>query len=647
MNENYMRVLLVEDDEDDYIIARDLLTEIPNKSFEVTWMNEYDDALFAMISNQYDVVLLDYRLGRHNGIELLKEATAKGCEIPIILITGQDDYEVDVEGMNAGASDYLVKGRVDAHGLERSIRYAVERKRSEADLRLSEEKFRSLTESALDGVVTIDVHGNVVYCNQAALGIFGYTREEVIGVPVARFLPELARQENLGELNRESSDADKLTGKTIETTGTRKDNKHIPVEMSLSSWETREGRFLTAFMRDVTKRKALEQRVRQVQKMEAIGTLAGGIAHDFNNILGSIMGYTEMAMEDVAAGSFTKNYLENVVIACERAKDLVGQILTFSRIEEQEKKPVQVDLVVKETLKLLRASIPASINIIQNMDVENCYVLGDTNQIHQLVLNLCTNASHAMASKGKGWLYVNLREVEVVDSNMSKFPGLKQGRYIQLEVADTGHGIEKSIMSRIFDPFFTTKGVGEGTGMGLAVVHGIVKNLGGEITVESQIDKGTTFRIYLPAVESKKEAPKESPTVAVRGNEKILFVDDEKSLVEIATTKLRELGYSVTGKTSSKDALEEFKLNHKNYDLIITDYSMPAMTGIELAQEVYKKRPELPMILCTGYSDAVLEKQARKLGVRALINKPIRLKEFPQIVRRVLDNACFEEFVIV
>ena len=648
MKDDSMKVLLVEDDEDDFIIARELLSEIPNKKFEVTWINEYDDAVFAMISGHFDIILLDYRLGAFNGIELLKDANEKGCQVPIILLTGQDDYEIDVEGMKSGASDYLVKSSVDANSLERSIRYAIDRKQSEGDLRQSEEKFRSLAESAIDGVMTIDSNGTIVYCNKSALTIFGYEADEIIGKEAANTMPDLVKKEYLEAMqNPEYSSSDKIKEKTIETYGTRKNGKRFPVEMSLSSWETREGKFLTAFLKDVTKRKALEQRVRQVQKMEAIGTLAGGIAHDFNNILGSIMGYTEMAIEDVPQDSFTKNYLDNVIIACERAKELVGQILTFSRIDDQERKPVQVDMVVKETLKLLRASIPATINIIQNIDTETSFVLGDTNQIHQLVLNLCTNASHAMQPKGKGWLYVNLREIVVDENSASKFPSLKPGKYIQLEVADTGQGIDKSIMARIFDPFFTTKGVGEGTGMGLAVVHGIVKNLKGEITCESQIDKGTTFRVYIPCVENKVTKSQLTGKVAVRGSERILFVDDEKSLVEIATTKLRELGYQVQGKTSSKDALEEINTNLAKYDLIITDFSMPAITGIELATVIHKKRPELPMILCTGYSDAILEKQAKMLGIRALINKPVRLKEFPQIVRKVLDKSYFDEFVIV
>jgi PAS domain S-box-containing protein len=648
MKNEFMKVLLVEDDEDDFIIARDLLTEIPNNDFDVTWINEYEDALNAMISNQFNIILLDYRLGAFNGIELLKAANKKGCRVPIILLTGQDDYEIDVAGMKSGASDYLVKSRVDAHSLERSIRYAIDRKQSESDLRQSEEKFRSLAESAIDGVVTTDSVGNIVYCNKSALKILDYDKLELVGQKVASVLPDLVKNSYIEDMqNNKGDDKDENISNTIETFGTQKGGKKIPVEMSLSRWETRDGKFLTAFLKDVTKRKALEQRVRQIQKMEAIGTLAGGIAHDFNNILGSIMGYTEMAMDDMLADSMTKNYMDNVIIACERAKELVSQILTFSRIDDQEKKPVQVDLVVKETLKLLRASIPATINIIQNIDTESSFVLGDTNQMHQLLLNLCTNASHAMQPKGKGWLYVNLRDIIVDENSASKFPSLNPGKYIQLEVADTGHGIEKSIMSRIFDPFFTTKGVGEGTGMGLAVVHGIVKNLKGEITCESQIDKGTTFRVYIPCVENKVPKAQIQPKIAVRGSERILFVDDEKSLVEIATTKLRELGYHVQGKTSSKEAMIEITDNLPNYDLIITDFSMPEITGIEIAKVIHKKRPELPMILCTGYSDAILEKQAKMLGIRALINKPVRLKDFPQIVRKVLDKSYFEEFVIV
>ena len=381
---------------------------------------------------------------------------------------------------------------------------------------------------------------------------------------------------------------------------------------------------------------ALESRLQQAQKMEAIGTLAGGIAHDFNNILSAVIGYSELAMDEAPRGSILYRNLQEVFRAGSRAKDLVKQILTFSRQADQERKPVLVKLICMEALKFLRASLPASIKIRQEIKSE-ALAMADPTQIHQVLMNLCTNAGHAMRDKG-GILELKLRDVKLEADQTAAYPELTPGAYLELTVSDTGHGIPPTIMERIFDPFFTTKGKGEGTGMGLAVVHGIVGSFGGAITVSSQPDKGSSFRIYLPAVERDPLPVPLAEEPISTGTEHILFVDDEKAIVNIGQQLLQSLGYKITTRTSSIEALELFRRRADCFDLVITDMTMPNMSGDKLAGELIRIRPDIPVILCTGYSSRISPEQALVLGIRAFVSKPVLKKEYAETIRKVLDE---------
>jgi PAS domain S-box-containing protein len=374
----------------------------------------------------------------------------------------------------------------------------------------------------------------------------------------------------------------------------------------------------------------------QVQKMEAIGALAGGIAHDFNNILTAIIGYTELAREEATEGSRVRANLQEVLKAGMRAKDLVQQILMFSRQSEQEQKPLQVDSIVKEGLKLLRASIPTTVEIRPNIQRECGTVLGDPTQIYQVLVNLCVNAAHAMREKG-GVLEVSLMNVDF-DAASAQHPDLKPGPYVKLTVSDTGHGMERAVMQRIFDPYFTTKGPGEGTGMGLAVVHGAVKNHGGAITVDSEPGKGTTFHVYFPRMERGGAPEAEAAASVPTGSERILFVDDEKALVDMVKQMIESLGYKVAGRTSSIEALEAFRAQPDKFDLVITDQTMPNMTGETLAKELLRIRSDIPIILCTGYSELITKEKAKAMGIRQLIMKPVVRSELARIIRHVLDQ---------
>jgi PAS domain S-box-containing protein len=391
-------------------------------------------------------------------------------------------------------------------------------------------------------------------------------------------------------------------------------------------------------VQDITERIRLENQFRQAQKMEAIGTLAGGIAHDFNNILGAISGYTELALDLSKGENKMERYLCEIFNAAQRAKELVKQILTFSRQKEQEKKPIAVTRVIDEALGLLRASLPSTIEIRKDITVDSDIVLADPTQIHQVLMNLCSNAAHAMRDQG-GILGLYLNQVNISADPLSRSSGLTPGAYLRLTVKDTGHGIPPDIIDRIFDPFFTTKKASEGTGMGLSVVHGIVKSHGGSITVESEQGKGTTFHVYIPVFQGIPVlTQKEHEGPIVGGNERILLVDDEEVLTNAYKEMLGRLGYDVTAKTSSTDALASFRAHPEQFDLVITDQTMPSMTGIQLSREIMNVRPDIPIILCTGFSESITRDQVLKYGIRAYVMKPIVRQQLAEVIRRELDK---------
>ncbi|SPD72174.1 putative Integral membrane sensor hybrid histidine kinase [uncultured Desulfobacterium sp.] len=384
----------------------------------------------------------------------------------------------------------------------------------------------------------------------------------------------------------------------------------------------------------------LERALRQSQKMEAIGTLSGGIAHDFNNIMGIVMANTELAMSEIPEGSSPFQKLDGVLKAVLRAKDLVMQILTFSHKGGQEQCPLQISPIVKECLKMLRATLPATIEIRQNIAESPGIIMSDPTRIHQLLINLCTNASYAMRDKG-GILKVSLKNVRLAEGDAKQYKGLAAGDYLSLKVEDTGEGIEHEIMERIFEPYFTTKAIGSGSGMGLAVVHGIVQNSGGVIRVESEPGRGTAFEVFFPIVEVKPSAEVKTAGAVTIGSERILFVDDEDNLALAARYNLERFGYNVTSETNPLRALGLFKNKPDQFDLVITDMTMPKMTGDKLARAIMEIRPDIPVIICTGYGDRFSKEQAKEMGIKAFIMKPALAGEMTRIIRDVLDEANY------
>ena len=417
-----------------------------------------------------------------------------------------------------------------------------------------------------------------------------------------------------------------------------KQDKHF----EMTAYKLEQNRF-ACLSQDITLRKKAEkdkrivrEQLRHSQKMEAIGTLSGGIAHDFNNILTTVLGYADMAKGNIPDGNLAKNQIDAVIKAGNRAKDLVKQILAFSHKAEESLLPVDVQLLINETISFLRATIPSSIKIESNITPDCGYILADPTQIHQILMNLCTNSSHAMEDES-GVLYIDSSVVELQAKDLENGSFQKPGFYILLSVRDTGSGIEEELLDRIFDPFFTTKEVGKGTGMGLSVVHGIVKRHKGIIKVESMPGKGTTFKLFFPRIETSPHEEPEHRSLFPVGKENILIVDDDVDIANLTRKRVEVFGYTATAMTNSLKALELFRSDPGAYDLLITDQTMPDMTGEQLAKELLTIRPDIPIIMCTGYSSKIDANKANKIGINGFLMKPFDNAELTKTIRQVLD----------
>ena len=507
--------------------------------------------------------------------------------------------------------------------------------RTEQALREGESRYRLLVENSPLGIISIDDAGTILDANPKLLEIMGSpTLEATRGINMFTFPPLV--ESGISSHFRKCLD----TGETgiFETKYVSKWGKKAFLRYHLRAVFSESGRIIgvQGIVEDITVPARLEEELRQAQKMEAVGTLAGGIAHDFNNILSAIIGYTELAQMDLDQDHSAQVCLGQVLQSSVRAKNLVEQILTFSRKRQRELTPVKLEPLVEEALQLLRATLPTTIEIRKHIDSRGQSVLSDSTMIHQILINLCTNAADAMRDKG-GVLTLSLAEGEQTEE-ASQNQDLKPGKYMVLSVADTGPGIEQDVIDRIFEPFYTTKDKGKGTGMGLAVVHGIVQSHGGAIHVSSKAGEGARFDVFLPIVEMVEQPAPASANKPTTGHERILFVDDEPNLVEIGKRMLERLGYQVETYTDSTEALKAIDARAADYDLVITDQTMPNMTGAELARAVMRIKPDLPVILCTGYSDAVTAEEAEAMGVKAFLMKPLILQEFASAVREVLDR---------
>jgi PAS domain S-box-containing protein len=519
------------------------------------------------------------------------------------------------------------------------------------DRELADRQLRKEKESAqryLDIVgtimVVIDRDRKVALINQKGCEILGYDEEDIIGEDwFDNFLPEGIRNE-VGETFDRLIAGDSEPIEYYENAVLTKDGEERLVAWHNTLLYDDDGEITGTLSSgsDITERHLaervkmeLEDQLRHAQRLETIGTLAGGIAHDFNNILSPILGYTDMAMEDAGKDSPVYADLQHVLAAAHRAKELVEQILLFSKNVDREASPIHLHIIIREGLKFVRASLPSTIEIAQNINIDSGVVTANASQIHQLLVNLCTNAAHAMRETG-GLLHVDVEPVDVDEQLAATHANLRVGPYARLVVSDTGRGMDESTLARIFEPFFSTSEIGEGTGLGLPVVQGIVKNHGGEIVVESEPDKGTTVTVYLPC--AQKPAVSEEEVGDVTGNEHVLFVDDEPEIAKLGKRMLERLGYRVTTACGGDDTLALLRGSPNGYDVLVSDQTMPQTTGLKLAKEVREIRKNLPVILMTGYSDAITLEKLAESQITGLVMKPLAGKKLGGAIRRALDN---------
>jgi len=528
-------------------------------------------------------------------------------------------------------------------GFRGIIRDMTDRKRAELALQESKEKYQQLVNHAPTGIYEIDfVKGKLTSVNDVLCEYSGYSREELLSMSVYDFLTEDSQKIFIDRLEK-LFNGEKIP-ESVEYQIVTKQGEKIWVLLNTRyTYEEGSPRGATVVIHNIDERKKqeiekqrLEEQLRQAQKMEAIGTLAGGIAHDFNNILSAIMGYTEIAMLRVADDEKLRQYLNKVIMACERAREMVRQILAFSRQSHFKRKPVRVAQVVKEAGKLLKASLPSTIEIRVDIDPATGIVDADDIQIHQIVMNLATNAAHAMKENG-GILGMRLRNIELSETDVEAHPEIEPGSFLKLTISDTGTGISSETMTRMYDPYFSTKPKSEGTGLGLSIVHGLVRTHHGFITVESDFGKGTAFHVYLPRTENEYIPEESEPEDMATGTENILFIDDEQSLTEVGKQMLEYLGYSVVTQNSSVEALALFREDPQKFDLMITDMTMPVIPGDKLSEQILAIRPDIPIIICTGHSEHITEELAKTMGIRAFVMKPYLIQDLAKMVRQVLD----------
>ncbi|MBU0991984.1 MAG: response regulator [Proteobacteria bacterium] len=629
-------------------------------SFKAVFRRDYDifladnaeKGLEILRENNIQVLISDQRMPETTGTELLEQVAKEFPKTQRFLLTAFSDFDPLVEAINKGKLQGYFSKPIDADFIRRRIKEGLEKHYLEIQNQDLLEKVQeretflnAIVENIPDFVFVKDAKTfQYLRLNQSAEAFLGYSPKEMLGKTAHDVFPhetaEIFHQNDLEVIKRgrvveipEEAVRSKAKGLCY------LDTKIIPIKDDKGQLV-----YILGVSRDITehrnlqeKEKSLQSQLRHFQKMEAIGTLAGGIAHDFNNILASIMGYTELSFAKVEKETVLKDYLAKVLTAGARAKELVGQILTFARQSDEEIKPVRIDMILKEVLALIRSAIPTTIDIRQNIE-SHSMVLGNHIKFHQIFMNLFTNASQAMEEEG-GVLEVGLINVELDHSDLLNDQGLSPGNYLKVTISDTGAGISPHIMDSIFQPYFTTKEPGEGTGMGLAMVHGIVENSGGKIFVKSDLGKGTVFTIYLPVTAKTIEYAAEENEELPRGDERILFVDDEQSIAMMSQLTLEQLGYRVTSLSNSIDALTLFRSRPYEFDLVITDMTMPKITGDIFSAELIKIRPELPIILCSGYSRKISKARASAIGIKAFLYKPVQKAQLARTIRAVLDHS--------
>lgn len=615
---------------------------------ELIWYNQKARVLLGILGYEksLDEWLGNLHPAHHNDVmqawqDAISKVTPFHAEFPLCLADNQTRWVIG-EAIPSWSSGHF-------EGYVGTLTDVTQLKQATAKLHESEERYHAITQSAISAIVLTEVNGTVSYWNPAAERIFGFTRKQALGKSLADLIiPEKSRHIFAEAYPNFDEQAEDHSGQLIEFDTCTKDGGNVPVEMSLSAFHMEGIWHAAMIISDISKRITSEQekvnlldQLRQSQKMEAIGTLAGGIAHDFNNILTPILGFGQLLQIKFDEGSKERDRVDKILSSANRAKDLVGQILSFSRKSKEEAQPIMVVPVVQESLKLLRAGTPSTIDIITRISSTDFWILADPTRIHQILLNLSTNAVQAMSDKG-GTLTIAIDQFCPASQDYPKLPA---GNYLRLQVIDTGTGIDQYTKERIFDPYFTTKGSDTGTGLGLAVVQNNTRALGGLIEVDSEVGKGSTFTVLLPLITGDFQ-PSIAPRIALPhgGGQHLLLVDDELSLVNIGREFLQDLGYQVTATTNSREAMDMIEKDPDRFDMLITDQTMPQLTGLELARKAKQLRPDLPIVICTGQHGLIDEAELAQVDIIKVLGKPDIFDDLAGILNETFsDNKTAEE----
>jgi len=640
------KILIVDDEPR---ICDGLKTLLCTQNYEVHTCCSGSAALNYLTKEEFDLVLLDISMGEMDGFQVIDRISHQNIDITIIIMTGNASIESAVKALRMGANDYLKKP-FRSEELFSSVKNVLNQRELKRENELvtrklneSEDKFRQIYNNILDVYYETSLDGIILEISPSIEKHSQYKREELIGKSFYDIFANSEDRDKLIEIINskgmvrdyeihinDKDETQHICSMNIEVI---KDDKENPIK-------------LVGIFHDITERKQAEDekeklkaQLQQSHKMEAIGTLAAGIAHDFNNILSGILGYAQLVEININNPEKAKKHTGQIVKGAQRATELVRQILTSSRQTEPEKYPVKISLILKEALKLLRSAIPSTIEIRENFD-SKAKILADPTRIHQVIMNLCTNAYYAMHKTG-GILSVSLKETEVFEPDSIPGINILPGSYLKLEVSDTGPGMNPEVLKKIFEPYFTTKKVGEGTGLGLAFVLGIVEEHNGYIKADSELGKGSNFQVYFPVLNHQINSyPLENgENVLQRGTERIMVVDDDTGILTSTRELLEDSGYNVCAYSNGEDALKKFKKDPYQFDLIITDLTMPKMTGDELSVNILKIRDDLPIVLCTGYSENFTEDKALKLGIRKYVHKPVDSQSLFLLIREALDDT--------
>jgi two-component system cell cycle sensor histidine kinase/response regulator CckA len=651
MDDDSWNILLVDDDEDDYVLVRDMLSQLGGRRFELRWAPTCEAALEALERDPPHAALVDYRLGARSGIDLVREAAARGCTCPLILLTGQGSYEVDLEAMQAGAADYLSKGELSAPLLERAIRYTVERKRAEEALRAERNLLRTLIDNMRDAIYVKDTESRFVTANMATAHLMGAeTVDELLGKTDFDFYPhEQASQYRAEEQEIIGSGQPLIDDGQPVMIGPDSPRWMLITKVPLHD---EQGRVvgIVGVSHDFTHRKRAEEereklqaQFLQAQKMEAVGRLTAGIAHDFNNMLTAVIGFAELMQQQMAPDDQGRQYAQRILDAGRKAADLVRQLMAFSRQQVLQPQVLDLNTAVAGMRDMLQRTIGEDVELQTNLAGDVWPVKVDPTQLQQVILNLAVNARDAMP--GGGWLTITTANATLDEHAAAARRGLQAGEYVRLEIGDAGNGMSPEVQARIFEPFFTTKELGKGTGLGLSTVYGIVKQSDGYVYVDSQVGVGTTFTIYLPRAE-EAAAPSPAVETAAVGNvvssaqeqKTILLIEDDAQVREVICAMLEDEGYTILPASCAEEALRLAAEHEGAIHLLLTDVILPGISGTQLSEQLSHQHPGLKTLFVSGYADEVVRHHGVLEPGVTFLQKPFTTLDLLRKVCQVLEG---------